>query len=793
MRLQSLHIRGFGKFQDFSMDFSEGFHVVHGLNESGKTTIHAFIEGMFYGFIDAASSAKRRKYEESLDKYRPAKGGPYGGSLVFEKDGRRYRIERTFGRKDADVQLFNEETGKDLSDELDIDSRTKLLDIAGFIDMPHPLYKNTLSVGQLSATTDETAADILFNRLKNLDATKTETFSVSRAIDHLEKKHEEIGKSDRGKRPYPALLDKKKRLEEECEEARKHHEKLLEESQELEERKASLETCEEERKKLQETIAAQENTKRLMIHERIEEEIAKARRLLEEKALSRVDIDPAGLERAQKDYKDIFAALEDDIDTLKDAQREEESSKRHYPDDNDTLSDGAYEHLKNDYERFTKFREQIERFDLEKDEVALAENTEELDTLAPSIVKKKKLSFAGLFASPLLLAAGIVMGILNWQTPFILSLALGGTLLVFGGVLFADVKMRLEKTLASLQEVRQGLVEENKKGQETIRLASAEIEKILERHKVEDEEAFLRLYYNAETKNKAFRTQREFDARKKELQGQRESAIKRTKPLLRRFHLPEDLSGLLVLRTLRDIWQNIERLLDKMTYKDFRAAIDFHVRVPLDDYDKNQEDVRRIEEEIVSLKEKITAQEAALEEKKKKKRDLSSIAYESEKTKEKISTLEDKKRRIKKAQKLLKDATEAIEETFSPLLRENIESYLPRLTKEHYRNIRIGKNLVFRAEHPATKRFETQGFFSTGTLDQIHLSIRLGVLKTLKKEDYPLFLDDAFVNFDDERLKNALRLFDELKADHQIILFTCQKRELSALEEQDIPHEVTKL
>ena len=41
----------------------------------------------------------------------------------------------------------------------------------------------------------------------------------------------------------------------------------------------------------------------------------------------------------------------------------------------------------------------------------------------------------------------------------------------------------------------------------------------------------------------------------------------------------------------------------------------------------------------------------------------------------------------------------------------------------------------------------------------------------------PLILDDALVNFDDERLSLALKLLQDLSSRRQILLFTCQSRE----------------
>ena len=54
MKIRSLHITNFGKFSNQTFHFSDdGFQLVYGLNESGKTTLKAFIESMLFGFLKA--------------------------------------------------------------------------------------------------------------------------------------------------------------------------------------------------------------------------------------------------------------------------------------------------------------------------------------------------------------------------------------------------------------------------------------------------------------------------------------------------------------------------------------------------------------------------------------------------------------------------------------------------------------------------------------------------------------------------------------------------------------------
>ena len=75
-------------------------------------------------------------------------------------------------------------------------------------------------------------------------------------------------------------------------------------------------------------------------------------------------------------------------------------------------------------------------------------------------------------------------------------------------------------------------------------------------------------------------------------------------------------------------------------------------------------------------------------------------------------------------------------------------------------------------------------FLSRGTLDELYFSLRLALCELILPEEGspPIVLDDAFVNFDDERLSRALMLLKKLSEKRQIILFSCHGREAAFFE-----------
>ncbi|MCB5953695.1 ATP-binding protein [Enterococcus sp. CWB-B31] len=72
MKILSIEIVGFGKWNQKTIDFSGSNQLVYGSNEAGKSTIYQFIQALLFGF---PAKGKKRK------SYLPKNGGSYGGRL----------------------------------------------------------------------------------------------------------------------------------------------------------------------------------------------------------------------------------------------------------------------------------------------------------------------------------------------------------------------------------------------------------------------------------------------------------------------------------------------------------------------------------------------------------------------------------------------------------------------------------------------------------------------------------------------------------------------------------------
>ena len=107
--------------------------------------------------------------------------------------------------------------------------------------------------------------------------------------------------------------------------------------------------------------------------------------------------------------------------------------------------------------------------------------------------------------------------------------------------------------------------------------------------------------------------------------------------------------------------------------------------------------------------------------------------------------------------------------------------YLSRLTLGKYDRLSLDASLTLRSGSREEITLRQPMWRSEGTADQLYLALRLAVAQTLTPKA-PVILDDALVRFDDARLGAALGLLQELAADRQILLFTCQNREKQLLQ-----------
>ncbi|MEH7273728.1 AAA family ATPase, partial [Neobacillus vireti] len=101
MKIQEIHIYGFGHLNNIEIKNLSDFQVFYGENEAGKSTIMAFLHGILFGFPTKQSSELR---------YEPKNGSSYGGKLRIFFDGHGLvTVERIRGKALGDVTVTLED------------------------------------------------------------------------------------------------------------------------------------------------------------------------------------------------------------------------------------------------------------------------------------------------------------------------------------------------------------------------------------------------------------------------------------------------------------------------------------------------------------------------------------------------------------------------------------------------------------------------------------------------------------------------------------------------------------
>ena len=180
MIIEKIVIKSFGRINDMTLEFSDGVNVIEGENESGKSTIAAFIRYMLYGFTDdtdeGLSERKKRISWES---------GMAHGSMYVRVGGKRYVINRsTIPTDDSERTTYREEASI-----VDVDTGApafgKLAAGEVFFGVDSELFDNTAFIGQLGGGIDE---DSVKQSIENIIFSGSEKINKQRAAARISDK-----------------------------------------------------------------------------------------------------------------------------------------------------------------------------------------------------------------------------------------------------------------------------------------------------------------------------------------------------------------------------------------------------------------------------------------------------------------------------------------------------------------------------------------------------------------------------------------------------------------------------
>ena len=208
MKFLELHLKGFGKFHDRTISFTDGINVIYGKNEAGKSTMHTFIRGMLFGIQPQRGRASKN---DLYSKYEPwENGGTYEGSLRLEQNGHIYRIERSFQKNRKSLTIIDETAGKEIEP-------TRAFMDQLLCGLSETAYNNTISIGQLKSATDSSMVTELKNYIANMNTSGNMALNITKATEYLKKQKKalEAQLTPQAAKSYTTLLGEIKALERE--------------------------------------------------------------------------------------------------------------------------------------------------------------------------------------------------------------------------------------------------------------------------------------------------------------------------------------------------------------------------------------------------------------------------------------------------------------------------------------------------------------------------------------------------------------------------------------------------
>lgn len=149
------------------------------------------------------------------------------------------------------------------------------------------------------------------------------------------------------------------------------------------------------------------------------------------------------------------------------------------------------------------------------------------------------------------------------------------------------------------------------------------------------------------------------------------------------------------------------------------------------------------------------------------------------KVEEEINFYKNKSKALEIAIEELEKSFKTIQNDFAPKLNEEVSNILSKITNGKYNEVKVGSGLEVNLSEKDGGILKEADYFSMGTIHQIHFALRIGILNLIDNEKMPILLDEPFTQYDDRRLEEVLRFLAE--ENRQVVLFTCQKREINIL------------
>ena len=725
VRIERIEIGAFGCLSGVVIEPSDGINLIEADNESGKSTLAAFIKFILYGF----SSTRSQSIAENERKlYIPWNGTRAFGSIVFSAPGGRFRVARAYDLPSKEtVEMTDLQTGREVFRSL----------VPGevLLGVPEEVYQKSAYFRQLfqSKNGDESLAD----QVRNLVFSADERISAANAEKRLREAEAEL-KNRQNRGVIPELEAQLARFRAESEQAIRQNSEIRRCNEAISENGARLG---EIRKIVSRLQAERGNIDGY-------EAFCRLRRLSEVKAEE---------EAAKKKYDDAAGAFPD----------------ARIPDSafiNGLIKDNAeYKSLVRDRERLEEeSREAVKAFEESRRAVAVWDGQEE--RVKSALAHEKKLFPIFALLALLFAAAGVAFAFLFDG----LAVAAAGAACLFLGcaVAAAVIKIKaralpakygfesaeaLEDALSELPQIeRQADIDEKRTyslkaeyGRLSDRCAQAgkSIAERISRYCPEGESGTCdaaggQIDLLLERSENAKKLLSEYESRRRTRESMFEGVDIDALAKRAEGAVPPE-------RTVSEV----ERELNFNTQKQ-----------------------KLLEEKKQELeKEKARLESGAA--------DPALLCGKTGAAEQQLEKANRRLAAIRLALEVLEESSAYMKSTIAPKLTEYASGYFDYATAGKYPVLHLDTRMGMAVETPLIQSLD---FLSSGTKDAAYLCLRLALLRLIYQQAAvpPVILDDAFARLDDKRLETMISVITEFSQAEkaQVFMFTCTPREREALE-----------
>ncbi len=799
MIIKELHLIAFGKFHDKIIKFEDGLNLVAGENEAGKSTVHKFIEGMFFGFFKPYS--KNKIYTSDYDRFLPWVGTEYKGAIVYEQGGRLYRLERNFLKGKEWVKLYDHKTGEDLTWSLDYDYTAKMPKANLHLNITNVMFRNTASISQLGNPTGEELTREIGDLFVNATGTYSAGISLNKALDILKKNKDELGTKRRSKSPYGKDV------------------------KELEELKAKKESIEDEiRKNKQKYIAANDLRKELEILNEQKDNITSIRdnityvramskyeRYLsvnEEALRLKDEIDNGPLINAETEK--LFMTSNEKIDSAEEKLKVSEENfnisqvqynalKDSYDLLEKTVADYDFNEIAVDEEIFTKKSEQLEKHRAKQSE----------ETVGPEVyrrykaLQKKEKNFSKFTLISFVLAVISAPMAMFIDTRFMYFLA-GFTII---GMSFSGLWLSSKAKRKSIEPEYERYDTLMSRTTNLMLMCEIDIDELTKKYSCRDARELLDFFISVhETKDQLEALEKDMDLAMKNITQCRdemescENIIRENTDIINSIYssigcdTSEDFHEILersknvavahakyesVLSRIDEILlgEDVEELKKK-----YDTAVNMNLSAELDNEEEISKELDHINEAILEATKK---ESELLSEVRRSEENMASLNIICEKISALENAIEEYESEIKAydiAISEIGELSKEIRNTFSEEFNSFISLTVSDITNKKYSDVVVTEDLRMLVRDKELNSLVDMNSLSGGTIDQFYFAMRFAIMDlVLTEKNIPVFLDDCFTQYDENRLYNVLKFLLKRSIYKQIIIFTCRSQEEDAL------------